>query len=208
MRRFLLFSFYLLLSFEAKADLGTVVEKMLGEDRSLAEKIMFDTIFRQILERSLLVEKLVGRSILLKKLAGEKSKEEFEDTWKSEGELEDTWKSRNKLEDTWKLRGELEDTQRKTVRSKSLLGKDLVCKDEKGDLATWGTSVMTTVPDLVPSLVKTLEKEKEGTLEEEKEKTLEDVKEETLEEGDRVKMGRGQSFAKLPWLGGKGVRIM
>ena len=201
----LLLSFCLVLSFEVKLELGTVVEKMLVEDRSLAEKIMFDTIFRQILERSLLLKKLVDRSLLLKKFAKVKSNEEFEDTWssrselegtlKSRGELKGTWKSRGELEETWKSRGELEGTwssrseiagtwrkTNDTVRSKSLPGKDLFCKDEKEDTETWGTSVMTAVPDLVPNL----------------------VKEEFLDEGDRLKMSRGQ----LPWLGGRGVRIM
>ena len=181
----LLLSFCLVLSFEVKLELGTVVEKMLVEDRSLAEKIMFDTIFRQILERSLLLKKLVDRSLLLNKFAQEKSKEKLKDIWKSRSKLEETWKSRGQLEGTWTSRGEFENTWRKTndtVRSKSLPGKDLVCKDEEEDLATWRTRVMTAVPDLVPNL----------------------VKEEFLDEGDRLKMSRGQ----LPWLGGRGVRIM
>ena len=182
---FLLLSFCLVLSFEVKLELGTVVEKMLVEDRSLAEKIVFDTIFRQILERSLLLKKLVDRSLLLNKFAQEKSKEKLKDIWKSRSKLEETWKSRGQLEGTWTSRGEFENTWRKTndtVRSKSLPVEDLVCKDEEEDLATWRTSVMTAVPDLVPNL----------------------VKEEFLDEGDRLKMSRGQ----LPWLGGRGVRIM
>ena len=171
----LLLSFCLVLSFEVKLELGTVVEKMLVEDRSLAEKIIFDTIFRQILERSLLLKKLVDRSLLLNKFAQEKSKEKLKGTWKSRGQLQGTWTSRGEFESTWRKTND-------TVRSKSLPGKDLVCKDEEEDLATWRTSVMTAVPDLIPNL----------------------VKEEFLDEGDRLKMSRGQ----LPWLGGRGVRIM
>ena len=168
----LLLSFCLVLSFEVKLELGTVVEKMLVEDRSLAEKIIFDTIFRQILERSLLLKKLVDRSLLLNKFAQEKSKEKLKGIW---GQLEGTWTSRGEFESTWRKTND-------TVRSKSLPVEDLVCKDEEEDLATWRTSVMTAVPDLVPNL----------------------VKEEFLDEGDRLKMSRGQ----LPWLGGRGVRIM
>ena len=90
----LLLSFCLVLSFEVKLELGTVVEKMLVEDRSLAEKIIFDTIFRQILERSLLLKKLVDRSLLLNKFAQEKSKEKLKGTWKSRGQLQGTWTGR------------------------------------------------------------------------------------------------------------------
>ena len=150
----LLLSFYLVLSCETKTEgtleeMGTMVEKVLKE-RSLAEKIMFETIFRQIVERSL----------LLKELAGERE-----------------------LEDTWRI------SSTNNVRTDSLSWKDLASKNEKEDKSTWRitNTMMRTDSDLV-------------------------VKDEKLEQGEGVKqllkMGGGQSFAKLPWLGGKGVRIM
>ena len=154
---FILLSFYFVLSCEAKneetlEEMGTMVEKVLKE-RSMAEKIMFETIFRQIVERSL----------LLKVLSGEKSR----------GELEDTWRI----------------SSTNNVRTDSLSWKDLASKKEKEDKSTWRitNTIMRTDSDLM-------------------------VKDEKLEQGEGVKqllkMGGEQSFAKLPWLGGKGVRIM
>ena len=151
---FILLSFYFVLSCEAKneetlEEMGTMVEKVLKE-RSMAEKIMFETIFRQIVERSL----------LLKDLAGERE-----------------------LEDTWRI------SSTNNVRTDSLSWKDLASKNEKEDKSTWRitNTLMRTDSDLV-------------------------VKDEKLEKGDGLKqllkMGGEQSFAKLPWLGGKGVRIM
>ena len=144
---FLLLSLYLVLSCKAKTggtleDMATVLE-----ERNLAQKIMFETIFRQIVERSL----------LLKELAGEKS-----------------------TEDTWRI------SSSNSVRTDSLT---LASKKEKEAKSTWRiTNTVRTDSDLVSKVVKD-EKKGEGL------KQL-------------LKMGGGQSFAKLPWLGGKGVRIM
>ena len=82
---------------------------VLMEDRKLVQKIIFKTLFHQIVERSL----------LLKELAGEKSKEEMADTWRSTKEVswrrskEDTWGSTRKVswrrtkEDTWRRSSKL-----------------------------------------------------------------------------------------------------
>ena len=78
---FLLLSFYLVFPSApatAEGDLEHIAA-VLMEDRKLVRKIIFETLFHQIVQRGL----------LLKALAGEKSKEEMVDTWRST--KEDTW---------------------------------------------------------------------------------------------------------------------
>ena len=56
------------------------IATVLREDRKLVQKIIFKTLFHQIVQRGL----------LLKELAGERSKEEMADAWKRS--MEDTWR--------------------------------------------------------------------------------------------------------------------
>ena len=78
---FLLLSFYLGFPCAHATPEGDLdqMATVLMEDRKLVQKIIFKTLFHQIVERSL----------LLKELAGEKSKEEMADTWRRS--KEDTW---------------------------------------------------------------------------------------------------------------------
>ena len=100
---FLLLSFYLgfpCAHATSEGDLDQMAT-VLMEDRKLVQKIIFKTLFHQIVERSL----------LLKELAGEKSKEEMADTWRRS--KEDTWRGSKEVtwgstkEDTWRRSSKL-----------------------------------------------------------------------------------------------------
>ena len=100
---FLLLSFYLGFPCAHATPEGDLdqMATVLMEDRKLVQKIIFKTLFHQIVERSL----------LLKELAGEKSKEEMADSWRRR--KEDTWGRTNEVswrrtkEDTWRRSSKL-----------------------------------------------------------------------------------------------------
>ena len=155
-------SIFLLSVSSVKAD-RNLGEKMLIEkkdSRLLAHKIIFETIFRKLVEKNLLLWELQGA-------AGEKAKSEL----------------------VVKLRMTNSDTNIDT-KSNTITNTN---SDTKTNTRSGMTNSVRTETDSISKVLK-------------KEKQLLDeagTKEEQL-----LKIGRGQSWTKLPWLGGRGVRIM
>ena len=153
-------SIFLLSVLSAKAD-RNLGEKMLIEkkdSRLLAHKIMFETIFRKLVEKNLLLWELLGA-------AGEKAKSEL----------------------VVKLRMTNSDTNIDT-KSSTITNTN---SDTKTNTRSGMTNSVRTETDSISKVLKKENLDEAG------------AKEEQL-----LKIGRGQSWTKLPWLGGRGVRIM
>ena len=128
------------------------------DSRLLAHKIMFETIFRKLVEKNLLLWELLGA-------AGEKAKSEL----------------------LVKLRMTNSDTNIDT-KSNTITNTN---SDTKTNTRSGMTNSVRTETDSISKVLKKEKLDEAGT------------KEEQL-----LKIGRGQSWTKLPWLGGRGVRIM
>ena len=183
---------FLLLLFSSPPAMGEAnleeIETVLMQDKKLIRKIIFEALFQQIAEKSL----------LLKELTGDKS---------MEGIAYTSMRSKNVRTEDFVSKN----VRRENFVSKNVRTEDFVSKDEK-EKKMESNSGTDDKPGREVKQIWTWSKPGANNEngEERVEKSTDFVKDEKQsgEEKELLEMQRGETFFKLPWLGGRGVRIM